>query len=250
MTLISAPAGYGKSTLASRWLEACDCPSAWVSLDEEDSDLRLFLAHLLAALHTMLPEVSQKTQSLLDAAELPPVSVLARHLLNDLDQIDEAFILVLDDYHLVADAAVHELLDNLLRHPPRPLHLVLITRHDPPISLASVRARGWLTEIRQDDLRFTKPEVSAVLQQMAGVSVSDSGLAHLEHELEGWIVGLHLLGLLLRDQADPEAFLFGLQGGFQLVHDYLLEEVLARQPTAVRDCLECNPIRKNSAGRP
>ena len=168
---------------------------------------------------------------------MPSLSLLTDILGNDLDSLSEPLVLVLDDYHLISNTDIHELLDTLLRHPPRSLHLVFVTRHDPAISLPSLRARGWVTEIRQDDLRFTQLEVNAVLRETAGISVSDATLTHLEEVLEGWIVGLHLVGLVLRNQSDPESFLLGLKGGFQQVYDYLSEQVLERQPTSLRTFL-------------
>ncbi len=237
LTVVSAPAGYGKTTLVTQWLQVAEAEPAWLQLSEKDSDLRTFLSYLVAAVQVRFPKACSDTSTLLEAAKLPPASVLADVLSNDLDALSRPLVLVLDDYHLVSAPEVHELLETLLLHPPRPLHLVLVTRHDPPISLASLRARGWLTEIRQEDLRFTKTEVSDVLRGMAEVSVGDATLDHLEQELEGWIVGLHLVGLVLRHQPDPEAFLSGLKGGFQRVYDYLSEQVLAYQSEAVREYL-------------
>ena len=180
LTLVSAAAGYGKTTLVTQWLRATEAKPAWLQLGEEDSDLRAFLTYFVAAVRVQFPKACPDTTTLLHATRMPSCSVLADALTNDLEAIDQPFTLVLDDYHCVADTSVHELLDNVLRYPPRPLHLVLISRHDPPISLASLRGRGWVTEIRQDDLRFSRPEVRAVLEQMAGISVSDSALTHLE----------------------------------------------------------------------
>ena len=237
LTVVSAPAGYGKTTLVTQWLQAAEAEPAWLQLSEDDSELRTFLSYLVAAVQVRFPKACSDTAALLEAAQLPPASVLADTLSNDLDSVSRPLVLVLDDYHLVSDAEIHELLDTLMRYPPRPLHLVLVTRHDPAISLASLRARGWLTEIRQDDLRFTKTEVNAVLLEMAGISVSEPTLNHLEEQLEGWIVGLHLVCLVLRNQSDPEAFLSGLKGGFQQVYDYLSEQVLRGQPEAVATCL-------------
>ena len=211
LTIVSAPAGYGKTTLVTQWLQAAEAEPAWLQLSEDESDLRTFLSYLVAAVQVRFPKACCDTAALLEAAQLPPASVIADTLSNDLDSVSRPLILVLDDYHLVSDAEIHELLDTLMLYPPRPLHLVLVTRYDPAISLASLRVRGWLTEIRQEDLRFTKTEVSEVLREMAEVSVSDAKLDHLEQELEGWIVGLHLVGLVLRNQPDPEAFLSGLK---------------------------------------
>ena len=172
LTLISAPAGYGKSTLASRWQEACDGLGIWVSLDEDDNDLRSFLAYLLAAVQAAVPNSCHKTQALLDAANLPPGLVLTRYLLNDLDQIDEPFILVLDDYHHIHERAVHDVLAALLDHPPRAMHLVLLTRRDPPLPISTLRARAQMTEIGAQQLRFTVAETVAFLQGILKVSVS------------------------------------------------------------------------------
>ncbi|WP_419194247.1 LuxR C-terminal-related transcriptional regulator [Novipirellula herctigrandis] len=237
LTLVSAPAGYGKTTVVIQWLHASNTQPAWLQLDERQNDLRSFLNHFVSAIEMHIPVACVNTIALLQAAQMPPLGVLAETLSNDLDAIEEPFVLVLDDYHLVAEPAVHELLEDLLRYPPRSLHLVLITRHDPPLSLSALRARGWLTEIRQDALRFSQPEVRAVLQEMAGTTLSDTALAHLELEMEGWIVGLHLVGLLLRSHAEPEEFVLSLKGGSQQVQDYLLEEVISAQPAMIREHL-------------
>jgi LuxR family maltose regulon positive regulatory protein len=237
LTLVSAPAGYGKSTLVAQWLNASKRRSAWVSLGNDDNDLRVFLRYWVAAVQTLFPRGCIETTALLEATELPPRSVLVGSLSNDLEAIGKPFFLVLDDYHCINNEEVHNLLGDLLRYPPRPLHLVLITRRDPPLSLAALRASGKLTQIRQEELRFTKPEMGAVLNKMAGVTVSDTALTHLNEAMEGWIVGLHLVGLLLRDEDDPDAFLLRLKGDFPEVRDYLVAEVLARLPASIQGCL-------------
>lgn len=163
LTLISAPAGYGKTMLASMWLEACDCPSAWVSLDETDNDLRSFTSYLLAALDTVFPTLELKTRSLLEAPVLPPAPVLVRYLLNDVEQVPEPFILALDDIHLIREQAVLGFLSELLRHPSRCMPLVLIGRRDPALPIASLRAHRQVTEVRGGDLRFTPQETARLL---------------------------------------------------------------------------------------
>jgi LuxR family maltose regulon positive regulatory protein len=165
LTLLCAPASYGKTTLVSSWLEASDWPSAWVSLDEDDNDLFLFLSYFLAAVQGMFPEAGEETQAMLKATTLPPAPVLARGLTNELDELETPFILTLDDYHLIREAAVHDLLSELLRHPPRPMHLVLASRREPSIDLIRLRTRSQLTEIRTQELRFTKEETAAFVQQ-------------------------------------------------------------------------------------
>jgi len=150
LTLISAPAGYGKSTLASRWVATCESPSGWVSLDERESDLRTFLSYVLAAIQPLFPETTFRTEALLEAAHLPSAEDVARYLLNDLHGITDTFILVLDDYyHVQRGSHVHDLVTQILAHPPQAMHLVLVTRQDPPLPIAAMRARGLVTEVRK-----------------------------------------------------------------------------------------------------
>ena len=145
LTLVTAPAGYGKSTLVSCWLEACDIPTAWLSLDKTDNDLHLFLSYLLAAVQTVSPAAGKEIQSILNTSQLPPLPILSASLINELDKIDQAFILTLDDYHVIQNKAIHDLLIEILKHPPQAMHLVLASRIDPPLPLASLRARGEMT---------------------------------------------------------------------------------------------------------
>ena len=233
LTLISAGAGYGKSTLASRWLEACDCPSVWISLDDNDNDLRVFLTYVLSGIQTAFPTAGQKIQALLNAPSLPPALVLARTLLNDLVTIKEDFILVLDDYHRVRETAIHNLMADLLRHPPRAMHLVLLTRRDPPLPLITLRARGQVNEITMEQLRFTRSETAAFLQKALEVSIDDTTAAILEDKLEGWVTGLRLAALSLRGRKDLDRLASGLREGFQYVTDYLVTEVISQQPPAM-----------------
>ena len=194
LTLISAPAGYGKSTLASRWAAACDCPSAWVSLDERDGDMHVFLDYLLAAVQSLFPNITFHTEALLEAPQLPAGADLAHHLLNDLQKVTTPFLLVLDDYHYVGDTPVNDLVAGLLDHPTPTLHLVLLTRRDPALPLATLRGRGQVTEIRAADLRFTPSEASDFLNKLMKVPVDDSTAALLDKKTEGWPTGLRLAG--------------------------------------------------------
>lgn len=239
MILVSAPAGYGKSMLVADWVaKKSDRRTAWLSLSEAESDVRSFLTYVVAAVEGQFSGACPDTSSVLHAAELPTVNVLVDALSNDLDAIDEPFVLVLDDYQLIAAADVHGLLEVLLQHPPRPMRLVVITRHDPPISLAALRGNRWLMELRQQDLSFTPDEVSAVLRQTTGVIVGDVALSRLDDLMEGWIVGLQLIGVLMRDCEDKDAFVLQLQGGVHQVYDYLLHEVLGRQTSQLKDVLQ------------
>jgi len=195
LTLVSAPAGYGKTTLVSAWLqslaqETLSVPGAWLSLDEEDNDLVRFTTYLLAAVRTLFPDACPDTLALLQGATLPPLPVLARSLINELDALDASFVLALDDYRLIHDESVHRLLDALLAHPPRHMHLVLITRADPPLNLVRRRARGEVVKVCVGDLRFTEDETSAFLQRELGDVRRDRTVAGLLERAEGWVVGL------------------------------------------------------------
>ncbi|MHC4165622.1 MAG: LuxR C-terminal-related transcriptional regulator [Planctomycetota bacterium] len=237
LSLVSAPAGYGKSTLASSWLETCAYPYAWLSLDEDDNDLHVFLSYFLAAIQSMFPDVGKTTQILLNTLILPPLSVLTEALLNDLDQIDDGFILVLDDYHRIRETAVHDLLSELLSHPPQGLHLVLLTRRDPPLPLVALRSRGQMNEISYSQLRFSPAETAAFLQNALELSVDEATATLLDEKIEGWAAGLRLLVHSLSNRRDLDRLLAGLRGGFSSIMDYLMTEVLSRQPPEVADCL-------------
>ena len=146
LVLVIAPAGYGKTTLLSTWLNTCPLPSAWLSLDHQDSDLAVFASYLIAAIQTQFPVFGVETANLLNGMTLPPLAIISRSLGNELFALDQDFVLILDDYHVIRDNAVNELLSDLLRHPPRVLHLVLAARHDPALPLPELRARGDVLE--------------------------------------------------------------------------------------------------------
>ncbi|KPJ76375.1 MAG: hypothetical protein AMJ54_12005 [Deltaproteobacteria bacterium SG8_13] len=237
LTLISAPAGYGKSTLASCWVERSNLPCAWLSLDDSDNDLRLFLAYFIAAIQSIFPHIGSTTRNYLKATNLPPEALLANTLLNDLDQIKGNYILVLDDYHLITDKKIHDLLSTILSHPPGAMHLVVATRRDPPLPMMELRARGQMTEIRVQDLRFSAGEVTLFLQQVMGMQVDDRIAAVLEKKTEGWVAGLRLAALSLRERTDVDRILGNLPDDNRYVMDYIVSEVLSRQPPAIQDYL-------------
>ena len=204
LTLVSAPAGYGKSMLVSHWLEASSRPCAWVSLDKEDNDLRLFLNYCLAAIQscpgTEFSDAGRETQTMINAMTLPPASALAANLIKELDWIEQPFTLVLDDFHHIVDESVFLLLDQLLRHPPHAMHLVLISRQDPPLAISRMRAKSLLTEIRTQELRFNKAETAAFLTQELGTQVDLATADALEEKTEGWVTGLRLAVLSMRQR--------------------------------------------------
>jgi len=230
LTLISAPAGYGKSMLASAWLKTVDMPNAWISLDEGDNDPRLFLAYVLKALESMFPGALSKTKTLLKQHSLPLLPIIAKHLLNDLDAIDDEFILVMDDCHHVTDKDIHGLLNALLRHPPPTMHLVLVTRRDPPLPLSSLRASGQVIEISTKDLRFSRAETVTFIQRLLNVSIDDEIAAVLDEKIEGWVTGLRLAALSMHGQKDLGRLIKGFKTGVQYITEYLLGEVLLEQP--------------------
>jgi LuxR family maltose regulon positive regulatory protein len=233
LALVAAPAGYGKSTLVAEWLETCEQANAWLSLDENDSDLVVYLNYFIAAVQSVFPEAGRETTALLHTPELPPLPVLTSTLINDLDHIEQPFILVLDDYHLIHDLAVHNLMDELLRHPPRTLHLVLISRLNPPLKLSRLRARGQMVEIRVQDMRFTEAETSAFVRKTMGASVDQATAALLQEKTEGWVTGLRLSILSLHGAEDLDQLSLKLPGE-RLATEYLFQEVFENQPQAIQ----------------
>jgi LuxR family maltose regulon positive regulatory protein len=215
-----------------------------VSLDESDNDFRIFLSYMLAGVQTIFPGVGGETQAMLNAPELPSVPLLARTLINELDQIEEEFILVLDDYHFIREQAVHDLLVELTTYPPRSMHLVMATRRDPSWPLASHRAGGNMTEIRMQELRFSVPETASFLQKVMGMEVDDKMTAILAEKTEGWVVGLRLAALSLRHQPNLDSAVSGLPDNNHYVMDYLVTEVLSIQPPAIQDYLLSTAILK------
>ena len=234
LILVAAPAGFGKSTLLSAWLETCDLPHAWLSLDEADNDPGVFLAYFLAALQTLFPDALPETRAFLTAISLPAVGVVVRSLINELDGLESDFILVLDDYHLIRAQPVHELLSLLLQHPPRGLHLVIASRQDPSLPLGVLRARNQVAEIRGHDLRFSLAETAIFVERTLGARLADDALAVLADRTEGWAAGLRFATLTLRYGGDVDSHLAGLQAENRYVTDYLMSEVLSQVSPVMR----------------
>jgi LuxR family maltose regulon positive regulatory protein len=230
LILVSAPAGYGKSSVVSHWLETRGHLNAWLSLDEVDSEVRVFLTYLVAAVNTVFPDACAETAVQLLEETLPPLPALAGCLCNDLDALEEPFVLVLDDYHHINETAVHDLLNQLLKHPPRSLQLLVISRRDPPFLLGALRAHSKVTEVRARDLMFTHAETRAFLDQATDRTFSSAAIAHLHQTNEGWVAGLRLAVLALQNHKDVDAFLLGFDCDVSGVQNFLLEEVLAALP--------------------
>jgi LuxR family maltose regulon positive regulatory protein len=240
LTLLSAPAGFGKSTLLSEWIHSCGRPVAWVSLDEGDNDPVRFLDYAVAALRTLHAGLGEDALTLLRHARSPTTEELEpilTSLLNEIDAAAEDLVIVLDDYHAIDGAGVHRTVQFLLdRLPPR-LHLVIATRVDPPLHLSRLRARGQLAELRARDLRFTSQEAADFLNQAMGLALSTADVEALEERTEGWAVGLQMAALSLAGRRDVGGFIEQFTGSHRFVLDYLTDEVLSRQPEAVRDFL-------------
>ena len=239
MTLVTAPAGYGKTILVSAWLNTCERPSAWLSLDETIDDLGVFLAYFVAAIQTIFPGALQRTQTLLTGISLPPIDVLTASLINELDEIERDFVMVLEDYHTIHKQEIHDLLTTLLQPPAQHMHLVLITRKDPPLSQSVLLARNQMTEVRLHDLRFSADETAAFMRNALGSPLPDEAIAALAEQTEGWITSLRLAALALRYSPDADskiAELRALERNRNLT-DYLMSQVLAQTSPAIEDFL-------------
>ena len=240
LTLISAPTGFGKTTLLAEWHNTSDSDGyslAWLSLDDDDNDLVRFLTYVIAALASLKHGVGDAALILLQAPHPPPLKTIVTALINDLETILTPFALVLDDYHAVTAPPIHEALGYLLDHLPLRMHLVILTRADPPLPLARWRARNQLAELRASDLRFTRAEASDFLEQVMGLHLSPEAIAILETRTEGWIAGLQIAALSMRNQTDAANFVKAFTGSNRFILDYLAEEVFQQQPQAIQDFL-------------
>ncbi len=237
LTLISAAAGFGKTTLVSEWIAGCGRPVAWLSLDDGDNDPARFLAYFISALQTIEPNIGAGMLGALQNPQLPPIEYLLTTLLNEITAIPHNFILVLDDYHVIDSKPVDQALTFLLKHLPPQMHLIITTREDPRLPLARLRARGQLTELRAADLRFTPSEAAEFLNTVMGLNLSAEVITALETRTEGWIAGLQLAALSMQGHQDTASFIKSFTGSHHFVLDYLIEEVLQHQSESVQTFL-------------
>ena len=249
LTLVSAPPGFGKTTLITTWLHGTDIPFTWLSLDEGDNDPVRFLTYLVAALQKADENIGRSTPTLLSPPHLPAVDLPITTLINDITAVPGSFVLVLDDYQVIHTQWIHTAIDFLINHQPPNIHLVVITRKDPPIPLSRLRVRAEVVEIRADDLRFTIEEAAAFLNQALGMNLSVETVAALESRTEGWIAGLQMASLALKGSiSTPNSseipsldaateFIEAFRGSHRYVIDYLVDEVLTQQPVEIRNFL-------------
>ncbi|MEM6430240.1 MAG: AAA family ATPase, partial [Deinococcota bacterium] len=212
LTLVCAPAGFGKTSLVGHWLAAVQEPFTWLSLDSGDNDPQRFLSYVVSALQGLQPDICEGLLAMLQAPQVPSAEVLLTALVNDLADLVTPSVLVLDDYHVIDNAAVDDMLRFVVAHLPPSLHLVITTREDPQLPLARLRVRGQLNELRAQDLRFSATESAAFLNDVMHLNLSEADIRALETRTEGWIAGLQLAALSLQGQADTQQFIASFTG--------------------------------------
>jgi len=242
LTLITAPAGFGKTTLVASSIVKCGLPIAWLSLDKDDNEVERFLGYLVAALQETDNTIGSGAVQLLAAARQALPEEVMTNIINDLDTAGNDIVMVLDDYQFISSQAVHEEVAFLLEHCPNTFHLVLASRSDPSLPLVRLRAGGKLVELRAADLRFTEPEAAQFLNEIMGLHLDEGSVAVLEERTEGWIAGLQMAALSMRNREDVIGFIKQFSGTNRYILDYLLEEVLASQPPEIQQFLLCTSI--------
>jgi LuxR family maltose regulon positive regulatory protein len=251
LTLVSAKAGSGKTMLVSEWLHQQERPATWLSLDANDNDPRRFFSYLIAALHQLDTKIGQATLNQLETPRLPQAEALVAELINDVATSSIPFLLVLDDYHLIHNEWIHQAVGFLAEHQPPEMHLVLITRVDPPLPLARMRGRGQVTEIRDHDVRFTVEEAAQFLNQVMELDLPAEAVSTLERRTEGWIAGLQMAAISMqgrKQDGDMTAFVEAFGGTNRYILDYLMEEVLNQQAPVIQGFLMDTSILERMCG--
>ena len=234
LTLVSAPAGFGKSTVLGQWLAARSVSAGWLALDERDNQTAHFLSYVIGALQTAVPDLGRAALTQLHTAPAPPLEEVLTYLLNEMAELTEDLVLVIDDYHVIESTEIDGALGFLIDYLPERMHLVIATREDPQFPLARLRARGQLGELRARDLRFTPDEAATFLNWAMELGLSGEDVAALEARTDGWIAGLQMAALSIRGREDAAEFVMTLTGSNRYIADYLVEEVLRRQPDSIR----------------
>ncbi len=242
LTLVSAPAGFGKTTAVSEWLRYCGRPAAWLSVDKNDNDLARFLIYFIAALQRIDAQIGLDVQAALEETLAPHFDILLTRLISEIEKFPDKSIIVLDDYHLINSKQVHDAINFLIEFLPPVIHLVISGRTDPPLPISRLRVRGDVNEVRTPQLRFTKDEVATYLNDLLGFDLSTDGIAALETRTEGWIASLKLAALSMQGRNDWPEFISKFSGSNRYIIDYLVDEVMARQPEKVQTFLRRTSI--------
>jgi len=249
LTLVSAPAGFGKTTLVALWLAGVQYRAVWLALDQGDNDPARFMTGLLAALGQVHPSIGSATQAMLQSPQPPPAETLITTLINDLAIVPYPFILGLDDYHIIQNPLVHRMVGFLLENQPSQMHLVILTREDPLLPISRLRSRRQLYEVRQANLSFTFGETAEFFRQIIGLDLAQADIEALWRRSEGWVVGLQLAALSMQGCSDLHEFVESFTGSNRYVLDYLFEEVFSRQSSDTRDFLIKTSILDRLSGR-
>jgi LuxR family maltose regulon positive regulatory protein len=234
LTLVSAPAGFGKTSMVSEWVRDCDRPVGWLSLDKNDNDVTRFLTYLIAALQQIDEDIGIDIQAALGESQSLNYEALLTKLVNEIESIPDKSIIVLDDYHLINSKAVHDALNFLIEYLPPLMHLVITGRADPPLPISRLRVRGEVSEIRTLELRFTRDEAATFLIELMGLDLSLEDIAALEARTEGWVASLKLAALSMQGRDDLHEFISAFSGSNRYIIDYLVDEVMARHPEEVQ----------------
>jgi len=248
LTLVSAPVGFGKTTLLSKWIASCQQPAVWLSIDEGDNDPARFWSHFIAALQMIAENVGSGVLGMLQSPQSPSMESILTSLLNEIASLPNDFILVLDDYHAIDSKPIDAALAFLIERLPPRMHLVIATREDPDLPLARLRARDQLTELRVKDLRFTEQEAAEFLNRAMGLHLTAEDIAALETRTEGWIAGLQLAALSMQGLQDTAGFIQSFTGSHHFVLDYLIEEVLHKQSESIQSFLLQTSILERMCG--
>lgn len=237
LTLIAAPAGFGKTSLLSQWIEQSDRPVSWLSLDDDDNEVARFLAYFILALQKIDSQIGVDSLAVLRVSQSPQITALLAKLVNEIGAVEENFTLILDDYHVIKTPPIHDAINFLLDNSPPNMHLILASRADPFLPISRYRARGELVELRMEDLRFSPMEAEQYLNQVRELDLSEDDVLALDTRTEGWISGIHLAALSLEGQDEPSQFISDLTGDDRYIIDYLVDEVLAQRPKGTEDFL-------------
>lgn len=248
LILISAPAGFGKTTLLSDWIDQGKMPVAWLSLDRNDNNPEDLLTYMVAALQTIEADIGRAILTSLQSPQKPPVESILTNIINDIVPVEKDFVFVLDDYHLVDNKQIHHMTAFLLDHQPQQMHIVIATRSDPPLPLSRLRSQNQMIELRAADLSFTADEASIFFNKTMKLQLTPDEIETLDSRTEGWIAGLQLAAISLQGRKDRSGFVEGFKGDNRYIADYLVEEVLNRQPERVQNFLLQTSILSRLSG--